>query len=82
MNRFDEYWDREGIRLVMEGGRAPDTIERCRHAFEAGRRAEAEQIGWQRAIAEVGEKIRAMGAATKNLDCRGEDACKIGLETR
>ena len=33
---FQEYWDREGIRFLIDGNRVPTPFDRSRHAFFAG----------------------------------------------
>jgi hypothetical protein len=32
---FQEYWDRDGIRFLVEGNRVPTPFDRSRHAFFA-----------------------------------------------
>jgi len=34
---FEDYWATEGIRLLLMNGKLPTIMDRCRHAFEAGR---------------------------------------------
>ena len=61
MSAFQEYWDREAIRLLKEGGGIPSLMDRCHHAFEAGRQHELEKEAksLDDALKIVGEKLRA-----------------------